>query len=156
MRPTSGARVSTTVSTVEQPLSARSGSLLRPVKPKPAVESYPSPNSLIAGRSPLPDEPQPPSAHSNASGRSPSYMSSAEQPSSARFASVGRPNLRVKTVAMAPSSLPISLKPVASGIPPDPQSNRHKDKRLKSLFIFSSVMWIKVLFSILILRQSLV
>ncbi|KAL8512323.1 hypothetical protein ACS0TY_018702 [Phlomoides rotata] len=112
--------------------SARSGSsLLRPVRPKP-VESYPSPNSLLAGRSPQPaDESHSPSARSNASGRSPSYMSSAEQPSSARFASLGRPNLRINTVAMPPSTIPQSLKPLASGIPPDPQSHRHnKDKRL--------------------------
>ncbi|KAL8507802.1 hypothetical protein ACS0TY_018363 [Phlomoides rotata] len=115
-----------------QPSSARSGSsLLRPVRPKP-VESYPSPNSLLAGRSPQPaDESHSPSARSNASGRSPSYMSSAEQPSSARFASLGRPNLRINTVAMPPSTIPQSLKPLASGIPPDPQSHRHnKDKRL--------------------------
>ncbi|XP_047962212.1 coiled-coil domain-containing protein SCD2-like [Salvia hispanica] len=49
-------------------------------------------------------------------------------PSSARV--VGRPNLRVKTVPMVPSSVSLSLKRVSSVHPADSQNDKVKDKRL--------------------------
>ncbi|PIN07548.1 hypothetical protein CDL12_19884 [Handroanthus impetiginosus] len=133
-RLTSGARVSAAVNSMEQqPSSARAASLLRPSQSKP-VETPPSIHSSVAGRSSQSidsiEEAQSPTARSNAAGRSPSYVSSTEQPSSARFGSLGRPNLRVKTVPMVPPSVPLSIKPVASGIPPESQSDKNKDKRL--------------------------
>ncbi|KAH6788774.1 hypothetical protein C2S51_003780 [Perilla frutescens var. frutescens] len=118
---------SPTVASVEQqqqPSSARQ----RPAHSKP-VEPSPSLNSSMSGRSSLPinssEESQPASARS---GRSSSNSGTAEQPSSARV--VGRPNLRVKTVAMVPSSVSLSLKPVASGIQPDSQLDKVRDKKL--------------------------
>ncbi|XP_042026720.1 coiled-coil domain-containing protein SCD2-like [Salvia splendens] len=60
------------------------------------------------------------------------------QPASARSAGrssssaslVGRPNLRVKTVPMVPSSVSLSLKPVASGNTADSQLDKVRDKKL--------------------------
>ncbi|KAL7087403.1 hypothetical protein ACP275_13G066600 [Erythranthe tilingii] len=63
-------------------------------------------------------------ARSSASGRSPSFS---EQPSSARFGSVGRPNLKVKTVAIVPPAVPLSIKPVLSA---DSLQEKTRDKRL--------------------------
>ncbi|XP_042029429.1 coiled-coil domain-containing protein SCD2-like [Salvia splendens] len=72
------------------------------------------------------EPPQPASARSV--GRSSSSASTLEQSSSARL--VGRPNLRVKTVAMVPSSVSLSLKPVASGNTVDSQLDKVRDKKL--------------------------
>lgn len=69
---------------------------------------------------------QPQSARS-AVGRSCSSISTLEQPSSARL--VGKPNLRVKTVPMVPSSVSLSLKPVGSGIQADNQPDKVRDKK---------------------------
>ncbi|KAK6132092.1 hypothetical protein DH2020_034158 [Rehmannia glutinosa] len=135
-RPTSVARPSSMSNSADQqqPLSARSPSLLRPSPAKPVEPPPPSRHSSMADRSSQPidsaEESQPPSARANDAGRSPSHISSTEQPSSARFSSVGRPNLRVKTVSMVPPSVPLSIKPSVSGIPADSQPDKSRDKRL--------------------------
>ncbi|KAK6157470.1 hypothetical protein DH2020_011718 [Rehmannia glutinosa] len=135
-RPTSVARPSSMSNSADQqqPLSARSPSLLRPSPAKPVEPPPPSRHPSIADRSSQPidsaEEAQPPSARANDAGRSPSHISSTEQPSSARFSSVGRPNLRVKTVSMVPPSVPLSIKPSVSGIPADSQPDKSRDKRL--------------------------
>ncbi|XP_073298120.1 uncharacterized protein [Primulina huaijiensis] len=123
-----GSRPSATVGSVqEQPLSARSASLLRPSKSRlvdPIIRHFPQPKEDYA------EESNAPSAHSIAVRRSPSYISQEEQPPSARFVSGGGRNLEVKTSSMVPPSIPISHKPVVSGIPAEMQLNRYKDKRL--------------------------
>ncbi|KAK6157448.1 hypothetical protein DH2020_011696 [Rehmannia glutinosa] len=110
----------------------------KPVEPPP-----PSRHPSIADRSSQPidsaEEAQPPSARANDAGRSPSHISSTEQPSSARFSSVGRPNLRVKTVSMVPPSVPLSIKPSVSGIPADSQPDKSRDKRLSPILELSSI-----------------
>ncbi|EYU38200.1 hypothetical protein MIMGU_mgv1a002994mg [Erythranthe guttata] len=71
------------------------------------------------------DESQSPQhGRSSASGRSPSFS---EQPTSARFGSVGRPNLKVKTAAIVPPAVPLSIKPVLSA---DSLQEKTRDKRL--------------------------
>ncbi|KAK6134466.1 hypothetical protein DH2020_031783 [Rehmannia glutinosa] len=66
-----------------------SPSLLRPSPAKPVEPPPPSRHPSIADRSSQPidsaEEAQPPSARANDAGRSPSHVSSTEQPSSARF-----------------------------------------------------------------------
>ncbi|XP_057812295.1 coiled-coil domain-containing protein SCD2-like [Salvia miltiorrhiza] len=109
----------------QQPSSARHRPQSRPVEPSPSLNySIPGRSSLQTNSSEEP--PQPASARS--AGRSSSSISSLEQPSSARV--VGRPNLRVKTVPMVPSSVSLSLKPVASGNPADSQLDKVRDKKL--------------------------
>ncbi|XP_073060978.1 uncharacterized protein [Primulina eburnea] len=123
-----GSRPSATVGSVqEQPLSARSASLLRPSKSRlvdPIIRHFPQPKEDYA------EESNAPSAHSMAVRRSPSYISQEEQPPSARFESGSGRNLEVKTASMVPPSIPISHKPVVSGIPAEMQLYRYKDKRL--------------------------
>ncbi|KAG6395785.1 hypothetical protein SASPL_141912 [Salvia splendens] len=79
-----------------------------------------------------PSKPVEPSPSLNYSipGRSSNQMNSLEppQPLSARV--VVRPNLRVKTGPMVPSSMSLSLKRVSSVSPADSQLDKVKDKRL--------------------------
>ncbi|XP_073151395.1 coiled-coil domain-containing protein SCD2-like [Henckelia pumila] len=121
-------RPSATVGSVEeQPLSAHSASLLRPSNSKPVdpiTRHFPQPKEDYA------EELNAPSARSTVVRRSPSYISLDDQPPSARFESPGGRNVAVKTVSMVPPSIPISHKPVVSGILAETQQNRIKDKRL--------------------------
>ncbi|KAL6570569.1 hypothetical protein OROGR_000119 [Orobanche gracilis] len=119
---------------LQQLSSARSPSHLRPYQFKPVDQPpLPSLHPSTAARPFQPvdttaEEAQPPSAQSNAaSGRSPSFSSYIEQPSSSRL--VGRPNLRVKTVAMVPPIVPLSVKPVPGNVA-DSQPDKSRDKRL--------------------------
>ncbi|KAG6397877.1 hypothetical protein SASPL_139327 [Salvia splendens] len=109
----------------QQPLSARHA----PSKPvEPSTEQQ-QPSSA-RHRPSKPVEPSP-SLNYSIPGRSSNQMNSSEeppQPSSARV--VGRPNLRVKTVPMVPSSVSLSLKRVSSVHPADSQLDKVKDKRL--------------------------
>lgn len=108
----------------------------------------PPPNPLppIAGRSSQPvdsvEDSQPLSARS---GRSPSFS---EQPSSARFSSLGRPSLKVRTVPAVPPSVPLSVKPQVSATPADAQPERVRDKRYLSPFICIACYLIRFLFTV--------
>ncbi|XP_042023320.1 coiled-coil domain-containing protein SCD2-like [Salvia splendens] len=109
----------------QQPLSARHA----PSKPfEPSTEQQ-QPSSA-RHRPSKPVEPSP-SLNYSIPGRSSNHMNSSEeppQPLSARV--VGRPNLRVKTVPMVPSSVSLSLKRVSSVNPADSQLDKVRDKRL--------------------------
>ncbi|KAL3651094.1 hypothetical protein CASFOL_007497 [Castilleja foliolosa] len=133
--PVSVARPSAASSnSVDQPLSARSTSHLRPAQPKPVETPPPIHSSIAAARSSQPvdyaEEAQPPSStRANAGGQSPSFSSTIEQPSSARL--IGRPNLKViKTAAMVPPTVPLSVKPIHGMSAPDSQPDKGRDKRL--------------------------
>ncbi|CAA3007753.1 Hypothetical predicted protein [Olea europaea subsp. europaea] len=98
-----------------------------------SAEQLSSAYCSVAGRSSEPtdsvEEAQPPSARSDI-GKSSSYVNLAEQPPSARSMASVHPNLRGKTVFMAPPSVPLSVKPAGSGIPTETQPDKIRDNRL--------------------------
>ncbi|KAM7273764.1 hypothetical protein ACFE04_028428 [Oxalis oulophora] len=103
----SGARSSVSANSTEQPRSPLIG---RPLKPVKTAE-------------------QPLSARSTTLSSQPN--NSAEQPPSARsLATGGRPHLGVKTVAMVPSSVPITIKPTSSALPVGSPISNRRDSRL--------------------------
>uniref|UniRef100_A0A2N9F276 Coiled-coil domain-containing protein SCD2 n=1 Tax=Fagus sylvatica TaxID=28930 RepID=A0A2N9F276_FAGSY len=106
-----GGRSSISVNSVE-PSSTRSTSASRPSQSSNSVEQPPSARSVITGRSSLP-------------------TNSIEQPPSARSTSASRPLSGIKPVPLVPSSVPISLRPTSSYIPPDiPPIDHRRDKRM--------------------------
>lgn len=118
-----------------QPNSARSVSAMRAASQSTNNSEQiqpPSARSLSSMRSSQAtnnfEQPQQPSARFN-SMRSSQSTSSMEQPLSARANSATRPSLGVKSVAMVPPAVPLSLRPTSSGIPTDSQQDKQKDKR---------------------------
>ncbi|KAL0005744.1 hypothetical protein SO802_013305 [Lithocarpus litseifolius] len=107
----SGGRSSLSVNYVEQPSSGRSISAGRPSQSSNSVEQPLSARAVTTGRSSLP-------------------TNSIEQPPSARSTSAARPLLGVKPVPLVPSSVPISLRPTFSNIPPDVPIDNRRDKRM--------------------------
>ncbi|KAL4637325.1 hypothetical protein ACB092_03G069500 [Castanea dentata] len=107
----SGGRSSLSVNYVEQPSSGRSISAGRPSQSSNSVEQPLSARSVTTGRSSLP-------------------TNSIEQPPSARSTSASRPLLGAKPVPLVPSSVPISLRPTFSNIPPDVRIDNRRDKRM--------------------------
>ncbi|KAK3023682.1 hypothetical protein RJ639_043563 [Escallonia herrerae] len=132
-RSASGGRASQPVNHVEQqPSSARSTSAAKASQPN-YMELPSSVRSSFINRSSFGnsvEQGQPPSARSNAAGRQSQSANFMEQPRSARSTSAGRPNLGVKTVPLVPPSVPLSLRPAASGIPGEAQQDNRRDKRL--------------------------
>ncbi|KAL3848649.1 hypothetical protein ACJIZ3_010531 [Penstemon smallii] len=120
-RSIASARSSTVSSVDQQPLSA---SILRPSQSTDSAEETHTPSDRLptSGRSPsyIIHKEQPPS-----------YIIHKEQPpSSASFASANRSSLRVKTVAMVPPAVPLSIKPAVSTIPAETPPDKSRDKRL--------------------------
>ncbi|KAI4370288.1 hypothetical protein MLD38_018655 [Melastoma candidum] len=112
------------------PQSIRSGSGIRTsVSAKPA-EQPPSAHGRTSDYNMV--EPSLPPVRPNISIRS-SQASNMEQPPSARSSLSGRPFPGVKSVPVMPASVPISLKPAPSSLPPDsPIENRLAERRLSS------------------------
>ncbi|XP_075659569.1 coiled-coil domain-containing protein SCD2-like [Castanea sativa] len=107
----SGGRSSLSVNYVEQPSSGRSISAGRSSQSSNSVEQPLSARSVTTGRSSVP-------------------TNSIEQPPSARSTSAARPLLGAKPVPLVPSSVPISLRPTFSNIPPDVRIDNRRDKRM--------------------------
>ncbi|CAK9152187.1 unnamed protein product [Ilex paraguariensis] len=134
VRSASGSRAPLSVNSVEQPSVPLSTSVTRSSQANYG-ERPPSARSVVAGHSPQyfsnsVEQEQPSSARSYSAGGSAQSTNATEQPSSAHSTSASRPNLGIKTVPMVPPSVPLSLKPAASGIPVEAQPDHRKDKRL--------------------------
>ena len=88
-------------------------------------------HSSTGGRSSISVNSVEPSSTRSTSASRPSQSSnSVEQPPSARSTSASRPLSGIKPVPLVPSSVPISLRPTSSYIPPDiPPIDHWRDKR---------------------------
>uniref|UniRef100_A0A2N9F474 non-specific serine/threonine protein kinase n=1 Tax=Fagus sylvatica TaxID=28930 RepID=A0A2N9F474_FAGSY len=95
-------------------------------------EQLPSVHSSTGGRSSISvNSVEPSSTRSTSASRLTQSSNSVEQPPFARSTSASCPLSGIKTVPFVPSSVPISLRPTSSYIPPDiPPIDHWRDKRM--------------------------